>query len=145
MSDALDGSVGPPDRQTLQLLRRRLDSDPLVTAPRLEPDPREPVRLVVELDASQYPAPVTDARLDIRWFTSGDFSFHYVESADDERWECRWDRHPNPHGDRLHFHAPPDATDVESLSLSSTHSLDVSTTVIAALRQRVADTWRDAP
>ncbi len=100
-------STGPPDRQTLGLLERQLASDPLVSETVFEPDPYEPRVLQGLLDAGRYPHSVIAARVDIRWFTTGDFSLHYIENwLDEDSWECRWDRHPNTHNTRLHFHEP---------------------------------------
>ena len=137
-------AVGPPDRQTLRLLERHLADDKLVATTAFEPDVHTPRRLVVHLDATLYPASVTEARLDVRWFDSGDFSIHYVESdADGPRWQCRWDRHPNDHNDRLHFHRPPDGSDVEDLSLPSLHPLAVYSTVLEAVAGRIDSRWSD--
>ena len=136
--------IGPPDRQTLQLLEKHLADDPMVTSTSFDPDVYTPRRLRAHLDTSQYPAKVTDARLDIRWFSSGDFSIHYVESSDDgPEWECRWDRHPNEHNSRLHFHRPPDGSDIDDLSLPSLHPLDVYSTVLDAIEQRIESHWTE--
>ena len=78
--DSPGGSTGPPDRQTLRLLERQLASDALIVDTTFDPEPYEPRLLCGILDTDQYPASVTAARLDIRWFTTGDFSFHYVET-----------------------------------------------------------------
>ncbi len=94
-------SIGPPDRQTLRLLERQLAADELVVAVAFDPDPYEPRLLRATLDRDSYPDSVTAVRLDVRWFTTGDFSIHYVESRGDDRWECRWDRHPNAHNARV--------------------------------------------
>jgi len=67
---------------------------------------------------------------------------HYVEDHDDETWECRWDRHPNPHNARLHFHEPPRAESVTDLSLCSLHPLEVYPTVLAAIEQRIETLWQ---
>lgn len=107
-SEPTAGSTGPPDRQTLRLLEQQLASDPLVIGTKFEPDPYEPRLLQGELDAHRYPESVAAVHVDIRWFTTDDFSMHYVEQrTDDSTWECRWDRHPNPHNARVHFHEPP--------------------------------------
>ena len=45
------------------------------------------------------------SRLDVTWYTSGAYSFHYVDEHD-RHW--RFDRHPNPHSPEKHFHEPPD-------------------------------------
>ncbi|MFC7205326.1 hypothetical protein ACFQJC_17590 [Haloferax namakaokahaiae] len=140
--DSEPNSTGPPDRQTLRLLERHLASDSLVAETEFDPDSYEPRLLHALLDAGQYPESIAAARLDIRWFTTGDFSVHYVEEHDDETlWECRWDRHPNSHNSRLHFHQPPDAKDVTDLTLSSLHPLEVYSTVLTAVDQRLESLW----
>lgn len=69
-----------------------------------------PSSLVVEYDLGYFPTMIDRAYLQIRWFTNDDFSVHYSEQYEnDERWKCRWDRHPNSHNVRDHFHPPPDA------------------------------------
>ena len=70
---------------------------------------------------------MTATLFDVRWFTTGDFSVHYVEEHEDEElWERRWDRHPNTHNTRLHFYKPPSATEVTDLKLPSLHPLEVT-------------------
>ncbi|WP_436903599.1 hypothetical protein [Halovenus halobia] len=136
------GSTGPPDRQTLRLLEDQLASDPLVVETRFEPDPYEPRLLQVELNTQRYPDSVTTVRVDIRWFTTGNFSMHYVEQrTDDSIWECRWDRHPNPHNARTHFHEPPTGAEVTDLDLPSLHPLEVYSTVFSAIEQRIESLW----
>lgn len=140
--DSAAGSTGPPDRQTLRLLERQLITDPLVAETRFEPDAYEPRLLRALLDAGRYPDPVTAARVDIRWFTTGDFSIHYSEDPDsDSSWECRWDRHPNAHNARLHFHHPPMGTEITDLEIDSLHPLDVYSTVFEAIEQRIESLW----
>jgi hypothetical protein len=138
------GATEPPDRQTLQLLARHLRSDALVAAVSFDPDAYEPRVLSASIAAEQYPDSVVAARLDIRWFTTGDFSFHYVEShQDDSQWECRWVRRPNPPAARVHFHQPPTATATTDLSLSSCHPLDVYSTVLDAIERRIETLWAE--
>jgi hypothetical protein len=139
--DSGTGSTGPPDRQTLRLLERQLASDSLVAETIFEPDPYEPRLLRALLASGQYPESVTDARVDIRWFTTDDFSIHYLESRDGDLWECRWDRHPNTHNTRLHFHEPPTGNDITDLEVASLHPLDVYSTVFDAVEQRIGSLW----
>ena len=135
-------TTGPPDRQALQLLERRLSDHSLVSTTEFEPDRYEPRRLRAQLDGEQFPDAVSAARLDVRWFTTGDFSIHYVEARTDAtEWECRWDRHPNEHNARLHFHRPPDGTEIADLAFESTHPMEVSVTVMKAIEQRLASLW----
>jgi hypothetical protein len=137
-----DDATGPPDQQTLRLLERQCTTTPLIVDTELQPDATTPRRVSATLDTEAFPEPVTTATLDIRCFTTGDFSIQYVETTTDgAEWRCRWDRHPNPHNARLHFHQPPDGAETSDLSLDSTHPLDVYSTVFAALQQRLADHW----
>ncbi|WP_435099502.1 hypothetical protein [Halorubrum sp. N11] len=135
------GSTGPPDRQTLRLLERRLSSDPLVAEVQFDPDPYEPRLLRASLAAERYPESVTAARIDIRWFETDDFSVHYIEVRDTGHWECRWDRHPNTHNTRLHFHEPPTGATISDLQLSSLHPLEIYSTVFEAIEQRIESLW----
>ena len=139
--DSGTDSTGPPDRQTLRLLERQLASDSLVAETVFEPDPYEPRLLRALLASGQYPESVTEARVDIRWFTTDDFSIHYLESRDGDLWECRWDRHPNTHNTRLHFHEPPTGNDITDLEVASLHPLDVYSTVFDAVEQRIESLW----
>ncbi|PSQ52528.1 hypothetical protein BRD20_06715 [Halobacteriales archaeon SW_8_65_20] len=142
-SDSPSPSTGPPDRQILRLLERHLDAESLVSATTFEPTFHGPRLLRVEMDTEAYPESVTTARLDVRWFTTGDFSLHYVEAHEQgDRWECRWDRHPNPHNARLHFHQPPAGTAVTDLELPSTHPLELHSTVLTAIRRRIETLWQ---
>lgn len=46
------------------------------------------------------------ARFDVRWYRSGCYSFHHVDS---ETVNFRWDCHPKDEGPKRHFHPPPNA------------------------------------
>jgi len=119
-----------------------LASDQLVVETAFEPGPYEPRLLQAVLDAGQYPESIATARVDVRWFTTGDFSMHYIErQTAGETWECRWDRHPNPHSDRAHFQEPPAGADTTDLELSSLHPLEVYSTVFTAIERRVESLW----
>lgn len=140
MSDG--GGTGALDRQTLRLLQRRaLEHDPVEEAA-LVPDPHASRRLELALATDRCPDDVSAGRIDIRWFERDDFGFHYVEQRVErpERWECRWDRHENPHAGRTHFHEPPTADSVRDIDLD-THPLSVLFTVLAAVEERVAELW----
>jgi len=134
-------STGPPDRQTLHLLEGILADEPLIASTEFDPDSYEPRILRVLCEESRYPPTVETARLDIRWFASGDFSIHYVETRAGDHWECRWDRHPNPHSARLHFHQPPAGDEITDLTWSSLHPVDAVSTVVGAIEQRIDQQW----
>ncbi|WP_254863701.1 hypothetical protein [Halovivax gelatinilyticus] len=136
-------STGPPDRQRLRLLERFFSTEPAITTTAFEPDSYEPRLLRAQVDTDRYPPAVSRARIDVRWFESGDFSFHYLETRTDERWECRWDRHPNAHNSRLHFHRPPNADEVRDLACQSIHPIDVASTVLAAIDERIERCWEE--
>ena len=98
------------DETVLRTIQGTLADWPEIDRAAFEPSYDDPRLLRAIPDGALYPATVVEARLDVRWFRNGDFSIHYVESwRDGTRRECRWDRHENPHGDRLHFHPLPDA------------------------------------
>jgi len=143
--DSAPESTGPLDRQTLRLFERQLASDPLVAAVQFEPDPYEPRLLRASIDAERYPNSLIAARVDIRWFTTDDFSIHYLENGSNGQWECRWDRHPNTHNTRIHYHEPPTGTSVSDLDLSSMHPLDIYSVVFEAIDRRIESLWSESP
>ena len=136
-----ESASGALDLATLNVLARRANAHPLGAGWVYRPDPISPRRLEVSLDASQYPHEVEEVRLDIRWFEGGDHTFHYIETHDETVWQCRWDRHPNTHNTRLHFHEPPAGTDISDLDLPSDHPLDVYSTVFEAIEHRIELLW----
>ncbi|WP_247730233.1 hypothetical protein [Halovivax limisalsi] len=141
MPDEPTWSTGPPDSATIELLETQFDGDRLVSATSYRPDRFEPRLLVVEFDPSLYPPSIEACRLDVRWFSSGDFSIRYLERHEPGTWECRWDRHPNGHNSRLHFHEPPDGTPGVDLNLEPLHPLDVYATVTTAIERRIESCW----
>lgn len=135
-------STGPPDRRTFRLLERHLAGDPLVAETEFDPNSDEPGELHAHIATDGFPPSVERVRLDVRWFTTDDFTMHYLETTTrGDRWECRWNRHPNPHNARLHFHQPPNGTDATDLELPSLHPIDVLSTVLAAIEERIDQRW----
>lgn len=128
---------GPFDVATLRLLARRADTHPLVDAWAFEPDAVSPRRLRLTLDHGAYPVPVASARLDVRWFVGGDYTFHYLEARDAGRWECRWDRHSKTDAPNEHHHPPPDAGVAERSELDADHHLDALFAVLDRITDRV--------
>lgn len=103
--DELTAEVGPPDPTVMREIRDRfLDREPLVETADFD-DPLHPRELAVEFQDGIGAA--DGCRLDVTWFRSGAYRFHYV---DDEGVDWRLDRHPNPHSPEKHFHGPPDAS-----------------------------------
>jgi hypothetical protein len=134
---------GRLDTAVVGTLARRAVSHPLVTKWAYAPNARSPRSLVIELDATAHPTAVTDARLDVRWFDNDDYTFHYIETHDNEHWQCRWDRHPKAGIPDEHFHPPPDASDVETSELSPTHHLDALFSVLDWVSEQVATLYEN--
>ncbi|WP_435099756.1 hypothetical protein [Halorubrum sp. N11] len=139
--DATEG--GRLDRTTMQTLGRRAETHPLVDTWRFEPDRLSPRSLVVSLDATAYPDAVDTARIEIHWFVTGDYYFHYVEKRGASQFQCRWDRHPKTDAPRSHVHPPADASGVESSPLGD-HHLAVLFAVLDWVTERV-ETLHDEP
>lgn len=122
--DGSDESVpaGRLDVPTLRTLARRAGTHPLVDDWAFDPSRLSPRSLRLTLDASAYPMDVAAARVDVRWFDTRDYSFHYLEThTGGDSYQCRWDRHPKTSAPRTHFHPPPDAGDAEPSSLEPHH------------------------
>lgn len=138
MSDSDDEAIssGRLDVPTLRTLARRAASHPLVADWSFEPSSVSPRYLELSLVTSAYPDAVPAARIDVRWFVTGDYSVHYLESRDGGPFQCRWDRHPKTAAPRTHFHPPPNAGDAESSSLEPNH-LAVLFTVLDWVDDRV--------
>ncbi|WP_276259440.1 hypothetical protein [Haloglomus litoreum] len=138
----MDGPDGPLDVPTLRTLGQRSASHPLVDGWRLEPAV-SPRKLVVDLDPGSYPAGVSAARIDARWFDSGDYSVHYVETRADTEWQCRWDRHAKPSAPRAHVHPPPDAGVAEPSPLEAHDPLGVWFAILDWIREHVATLFEE--
>ena len=131
-------SSGPLDVPTLEVIAQRTVTRPLADGWAFYPDTISPRRLELYLDEDRYPSSIVEARLDVRWFEGGDYTVHYLETRDDDIWQCRWDRHPKPGGSKAHFHPPPDAAaDVEPSTLEATHHLGVLFGVFDWITERI--------
>ena len=108
--EELDGDIGAPDVDVMTDIRDLfLDEEPLVERYAWNDpiDKRElHIRFSTGIDADW-------SRLDVTWYTSGAYKFHYVDE-NDRNW--RFDRHPNNHSDEKHFHEPPDADSRSAVS-----------------------------
>lgn len=127
---------GRLDTTTLRTIGRRTSSHPLVTTWAFNPSSTSPRILEIQLADDAYPPIVDSVRIDVRWFTTDDYSFHYVEQRDDEQYQCRWDRHPKTSASRSHFHPPPDAGRAIDSPLPPNH-LEVCFTVLDWVSERV--------
>ncbi|WP_251329458.1 hypothetical protein [Haloplanus pelagicus] len=136
------GSPAPIDRPILEFLQTRLQATRQVSRAAIT-DASGHLELQVVFASSYYPAPVDDATLTVRWYTNDDFTLHYREQYADHAWECRWDRHPNPHETRDHFHPPPDApTPGEDATWPDDHR-DVVALVLSEIEDRITALWSE--
>lgn len=132
-------SPTPIDRSVLERLRSRLAGGPLFESAEVVEEGR--LHLRVELAGNYYPDSVS-ARLEIRWYRNDDINFHYQEDRRGGSWQCRWDRHPNVHNSRCHFHPPPTAsrTDAADAQWPADHR-DVSQLVLDRIEERIESRW----
>ncbi len=136
--------MGRPDdlnEERMRVVAARLGQQPFVD--QVDVFPREkPDRVVAFLHASQYPDPVSTVRLELRLRLSGEFNLQYIEAWNGQRWECRWDRHENPHNDTDHFHPPPDIAATTAVDASFPRDLNgVIQNALAFIDDRRAALW----
>lgn len=135
-------SPAPIDRPILEFLRDRLETTSQVETAAIT-DANGHLELQVQLSTAYYPETVQAVSLTVRWYTNDDFKIHYRETHGASDWECRWDRHPNPHNAREHFHEPPDAsTPGEDASWPEDYR-EVLTLVLDDVEERIADLWSE--
>lgn len=101
--DELEGDVGAPDIDVMTDIRDVfIDEEPLVE----DYSWNDPIyKRALHIHFSEGIDAVW-SRLDVTWYSSGAYKFHYVDE-NGQNW--RFDRHPNDHSDEKHFHGPPDA------------------------------------
>ena len=106
MPDELKDSASraPVDMEIIDRIAAHLDRNARVEDV-LAPPAYAPNAAVAEYNRGYFPGGVRCAYLQMRWFEMDDFRIHYAEQyRTDILWECRWDRHPNQHKTRDHFH-----------------------------------------
>ena len=133
--------TGPIDAELLDRIAAHLTRsarfDDIQTRPTYAPN-----SVVADYDLGYFPGGVTRASLRVRWFKTDDFSIHYAEQyRTGESWECRWDRHPNDHNTREHFHPPPDAPTPGENRDYPDEWRDVLATVLTRLDERIEAFW----
>ncbi|WP_135662107.1 hypothetical protein [Halorhabdus rudnickae] len=132
-------SPAPIDRAVLQQMRSRFAGSRQTDAANIIEDGK--LHLRVKLSGDYYPNEVS-ARFEIRWYRNDDFNIHYQEERDEQTWHCRWDRHPNVHNTRDHFHPPPAArqTDAQDDQWPTDHR-EVCRLVLDYLEDRIETLW----
>jgi len=139
--DEFAGETGPIDTDVLRRIARRLDTSDRFVEVLYRPEAASNA-VVAEYDTAYFPAAIERASLQIQWFETDDFSIHYSEQyRDATNWECRWDRHPNDHNTRSHYHPPPDATKPGEDASYAVDWRDVLTQVLTELDEHVQALW----
>jgi len=161
-----EGPSAPIDRSALEAIGEIARSHELVASAEVNdalPSADGHAQVVVALDARQYPSPVTDAILKIQWYENDDYNLHYRErrsdngdrttedvdadwtNKEDGVWQCRWDRHPNPHdAAREHFHPPPGADSEpteDPIDPGDVSPQYVLSRTLAWIRERIENCW----
>lgn len=97
------------NEELLRLIGSRLARHGFIE--RVDTFPAEkPDRVVATFAGELFPDPVSTGWLELRVKLNDDLNVIYIEDWAGDRWECRWDRHPNDHNTREHFHPPPVVT-----------------------------------
>lgn len=143
MPDDVGDGVGGIDSDVLERIGRRLRGSERFS--RVEYRPAyAPNAVVADFDLGYFPSAVERSYLRIRWFETDDFNIHYSEQyRDGEHWECRWDRHPNSHNDREHFHPPPDAATPGDDTTFASDWREVISRVLSEISERIKSFWSD--
>ncbi|WP_227379164.1 hypothetical protein [Haladaptatus halobius] len=134
------GSPVPIDRPILEFLQTRFIATNQVEEAVIT-DSNGHLKLRITFAQPYYPASVDEATLAVRWYTNDDFKIHYREVHADSVWECQWDRHPNPHNTRDHFHPPPTAPTLGENAAWPADYRDVLTLVLDEIEQRFTTLW----
>lgn len=132
-------SPAPIDRSVLDWMRSRFAGSRMVDSAKIVEE--DNLYLRIELSGEYYSGEVS-ARFEIRWYRNEEFNLHYQEDHRDSTWKCRWDRHPNTHNSRAHFHQPPTASriDAEDAQWPNDHR-DVCRIVLEYVKNRIETLW----
>lgn len=129
------------DEAVLRWIAQRLGTLTLVE--RVSVFPRAaPESVVARFDRQYYPARMDRVTLDLRVYLDGAFSITYRETWNGESWQCRWDRHDNPHSGRDHFHRPPDAGTEDAVDRPyPADVMAVIELVLGDIDERLGEVW----
>jgi len=143
VTDGDGGHVRTPKRELLRELASVLSSESWVTTVSVFPAGR-PESVHIALRSAHYPAElVSEASLDVRSYTNGDFHIVYIEDQHGSEWICRWDRHDSEEYTRDHYHAPPTARhdDGENRDYPPDLFEMLTTVVVPAIHERIGELW----
>ncbi len=129
----LEGDIGTPDIDVMADIRDLvLKAEPLVKKYAWnDPLSRRELRIHFSTGIN-----ADWCRLDVTWYTSGAYKFHYT---DENNHNWRFDRHPNTHSDEIHFHEPPDADSASAVNscIAVTEPMLVARAVLKLWRRAV--------
>lgn len=141
MPEGGSDDIGGVDSDVLERIGRRLRGSARFSSVEYRPS-FAPNAVVAHFDGGYFPTDVERANLRIRWFETDDFNVHYSEQyRDGETWECRWDRHPNNHNNRGHFHPPPDAATPGEDTVFPRDWREVISHILSELDERIQSFW----
>jgi hypothetical protein len=129
------------NEERLRLVARRLGQQQALERIDTFP-PEKPDRVVAHFVPSLFPSHIETVRLELRLRQNGDWNCHYIESWPGEQWECRWDRHDNPHSTRDHFHPPPTVDSDRAIDSEHPSSFnDLIGQILGFVETRIGDLW----
>jgi len=129
------------NEERMRLLGRHLAELSVIKTVQYFPSGKED-RVVSTLQPNYYPNIVETATLDVRLRLNGEFNMQYYEEWDDERWSCRWDRHPNSHNTDDHYHIPPQPQEERAVDANyPTDPNDVLRLVLQTIETRINEIW----
>ncbi|MBX0325109.1 hypothetical protein EGH21_18940 [Halomicroarcula sp. F13] len=136
-------NTGPIDTELLDRIAAHLTRSARFDDVQARP-PYAPNAVVADYDLGYFPSRITRAYLRIRWFETDDVNIHYAEQYQTgESWDRRWERHPNDHTTREHFHPPPDASTPGEDEDYPDEWRDVLATVLTSLDERIEAFWNE--
>ena len=139
------GNTDDVNEERMRLLGRHLADLTMVETVEYFPIGKED-RVIGHFDSSYFPDVVDSASLEIRLRLNSEFNIQYVEEWSGEQWTCRWDRHPNTHNTRDHFHVPP--TPREEGAVDATYPTGVNEVlrvVLETIEARLNELWATVP
>ncbi len=142
------------NKHALEVVGEILSDYEVFRSSHLYPDTGNPERLRIELDESRFKS-AQEVFLEVRWYTDGDYNFHYQENRGGEKYRCRWDKHPeyreralprevDPGESFRHFHRPPDATyEPRVRGWRDDHVRDLIDHIRVWIDDRMEELWED--
>lgn len=135
------GRTDDLNEERMRILGGRLADLSVIETVQYFPSGKED-RVVATLQSSYYPNVVDTTTLEIRLRLNGEFNIQYFEEWTGEHWSCRWDRHPNTHNTRDHYHVPPQPREEGAVdAVYPDDPNDVLRVVLQTIEKRINDIW----